>query len=336
MKKTAKQFVLLSITLIFLYFVFANLNINELLNVMKTFDLNYVFPLVCSIIFSLSLRGLVFKQLLHKTVKPPLLELSHLCITTAAMNIVFPARAGDIFRAFYIGQKYNADKVKIFGTVMFERIFDIIVIFSFLLLGVSIYHKNQIAMHLCLFAGICTVIGVILALIAYKYNKTDVICRFIIAKTHRLPFSNFITKIVTFINKILNSFFNGFEIIESPLYMLSAIITSFSIWFFECLNFYIVMQGFGCNIHWSVTLFLISFIALACMIPSASIFVGPYQMAVIAAFGMYNLNKENALAISIVEQAIVLCATSIAAIIFLFKHNITLKEIPKSGYPDDI
>ena len=171
------------------------------------------------------------------------------------------------------------------------------------------------------------VIGIIIAIYAYKYNKTDVICRFIIKKTRMFPFANIIEKIVLFINRACNSFFKGFEIIESPKYVFSAIFTSFWIWFFECLNFYIVMQGFDCHIHWSVTLFLISFIALACMVPSTSIFIGPYQMAVIAAFNMYNINKETALAISIVEQAVVLISTSIVAMTFLLKNNISYKEL---------
>ena len=87
------------------------------------------------------------------------------------------------------------------------------------------------------------------------------------------------------------------------------------------------MLGFGCSIHWSVTLFLAGFIALACMIPSASIFVGPYQAAVIAAFAIYDVNKETALAISVTEQAVVIISTSLAALIFLAEHNISYKEL---------
>ena len=327
MKKHKKRIILLLITFIFLYFVFVNLDIKELFHVIKQFKIVYIVPLAISILCSLSMRGLVFKQLLHNTVRPPLAELAHLCITTSAMNIVLPARAGDIFRAFYVGHKYNADKMKIFGTVMFERIFDMIVIFTFLLVGIILYHRNQVAINLCSFAGICMIIGLALILYAYKYNKTDVICNYIIEKTRKFPFSLFIEKSVSFINKTCNSFFKGFEIIESPRYMFSAILTSFGIWFFECLNFYIVMIGFGCEIHWSVTLFLISFIALACMVPSTSIFIGPYQMAVIAAFSMYGIAKETALAISIVEQSVVLVSTTLVALTFLMKNNISYKEL---------
>ena len=97
------------------------------------------------------------------------------------------------------------------------------------------------------------------------------------------------------------------------------------IWGLECLNYYFMILGFHCQVDWSVVLFIISFIALACMIPSTSIFVGPYQLAVIAAFAIYNIPKETALAISIVEQAVVTIVTSIVATIFLVKNNIRIK-----------
>ncbi len=327
MKKNIKKLILLLISFVFLYFVFVNLDIKELIHIIKRFNILYI-PLLClSIITSLSLRGLCFKQLISKTAKISLFDAALLCITGAALNVVLPARAGDIFRAYYFGQKYKIDKIKVFGTVMLERIFDIIVIFCLLCSGVFIYHENQIAMNLCILAGIILIAGVAFAIITYKYNKTDKICGFIEAKSRNLPFAELTKNLINFINKLCNSFFAGFEVIDSPKRTLYALFASFGIWFFECMNFLIVIYGFGYNIHWSVTIFIISFIALACMIPSTSIFIGPYQLAVITAFSIYNINKETALAISFVEQAIVTLTTAFIAFLFMLKNNISYKEL---------
>ena len=327
MKNNIKKILLLLVTIVFLYFVFVNLDIKELLRVMKGFDLKYIFILCVSIIVSLGFRAVCFKQLISLSVKPPLKELIPLCITGASLNIVLPARAGDIFRAVFIGQKYGINKVKVFGTVMLERIFDVFVIFCFLLAGVFIYRKSQLALHLCSFAGIFLIMGAVFAFITYKYNKTDEICAYLTKKTKSLPFSGMIEKIIGFTNKSCNSFFNGFEVIDTPKRILSALIASIGIWFFECMNFLIVIHGFGYDIHWSVTMFIISFIALACMVPSTSIFIGPYQAAVIAAFSMYGINKETALATSFVEQIIVTVVTTIIAAVFLLKNNISFKQL---------
>ena len=327
MKIGIKRIILLLITVIFLYFVFVNIDFKELLLVIKGFDIKYLFFLSLSVMISLSFRGLCFKYLIAKSANPSLKVLAPLCISCAGLNIVLPARAGDLFRAFFIGQKYGVDKIKVFGTIMLERIFDVFTIFCFLMVGVFVYNRNEIAMSMCSVAGACILFGIIFAVLTYKYNKTDVICKFLIDKTKKLPIASFIEKIVVLINKLCNSFFNGFEVIDSPKQVFYALITSVFIWSFECLNFLIVIKGFGFELHWSVALFIISFIAMACMIPSTSIFIGPYQLAVITAFSIYNVNKETALAISFVEQAIVTLTTCLVAVIFLLKNNISFAKL---------
>lgn len=327
MKISLKRIILLLITLVFLYLVFVNIDLKELIQVIKGFDVKYLFLLSLSIMISLSFRGLCFKYLISKSANPPMKILAPLCIASAGLNIVLPARAGDIFRAFFIGSKYGVDKVKVFGTIMLERIFDVFTILCFLLVGVFFYNKNEVAMGLCSVAGMCIFIGVAFTIIAYKYNKVDVICNFLIEKTKTLPISSFVEKVVCFVNKLCNSFFNGFEVVDSPKRVIQALVASFFIWAFECLNFLIVIYGFGFELHWSVALFIISFIAMACMIPSTSIFVGPYQLAVITAFSIYNVNKETALAISFVEQAIVMLTTCTVAVLFLLKNNISYDKL---------
>lgn len=329
MKNSIKKIVLLLITLLFLYLVFLNLNFEELLQIIKEFDIKYAFFLAVSIIIALSFRGLCFKQLISKTFDAPSKDLVPLCITGAALNIVLPARAGDIFRAYYVGHKYNVDKVKVFGTIMLERIFDGLIILSMLLFGIYVYHKNELAQKLCVAAAVIFFGALICAIVAMKYNKTDAICRIIEEKTSVFPsgIKKIILSVLNFINRICNSFIAGFEILAHPKKLVPVAFFSLCIWAFECLNYFLVIQGFGCDVSWSVVLFIIGFIALACMIPSTSIFIGPYQFAVIAAFAIYDISKEVALAISLVEQAVVVLVTSIIAVLFLIKNNISYQEL---------
>ena len=328
MKKRFKGLILLSVTLVFLYFVLFNIDFSELLKTMKGFNYKYILLLIFSTTISLSFRAICFKQLLYRTVhNVKLKDLIPLCLTGAGLNILLPARAGDIFRAYYTGHKYHADKLKIFGSVMFERLFDVIIIFCLLTVGIFIYHKNQLAEQLCLSSGALLLFGIIFVVIMYKYNYIAKICSFVNEKAQRLPNNHIVEKSTSFIHKVCSSFFNGFEVINSPKKAALALVASFWIWVFECLNYLIIIWGFGFDIHWSVSLFVIGFIALAGMIPSASIFIGPYQVAVIAAFAIYGIEKESALAISLIEQSIVALYLVFIAFIFLVKNNISFKKL---------
>lgn len=328
MRKRFKGLILLSVTLVFLYFVLFNIDFSELLRTMNGFNYKYILLLIISMTISLSFRAICFKQLLYGTIPTvKLKDLIPLCLTGAGLNIILPARAGDIFRAYYTGHKYNADKLKIFGSVMLERLFDVIIIFCLLTVGIFIYHKNQLAEQLCLSAGALLLFGIAFVVIMYKYNYIAKICLFVKEKAQQLPNNLIVEKSTSFIHRTCNSFFNGFEIINSPKKVALAIVSSLWIWVFECLNYLIIIWGFGFDIHWSVSLFVIGFIALAGLIPSASIFIGPYQVAVIAAFSIYNISKESALAISLIEQSIVALYLVFIAFIFLIKNNISYTKL---------
>ena len=329
MKSVIKKTILSLITLVFLYLVFLNLDFNLLIQNIKQFDLKYAFLLALSIIFALSFRGICFKQLISQSINIPLKDSVPLCITSASLNIVLPARIGDLFRAFYVGQKYGVNKIKVFGAVMLERIFDGLVILSMLLLGISLYNKNPLAQKLCISAAAIFVTALLISILAIKHNKIDLICKKIEEKTAFLPISikNIFHSFLNFINRICNSFVSGFEILQHPKKLFFVTSASIGIWFFECLKYYILIHGFGLDVNWSVVLFVIPFLALACMIPSTSIFVGPYQFAVISAFAIYGMPKETALAASLLEQAIVTILTSIVAVVFLIKNNISYKNI---------
>ena len=327
MKKNIKKLILLLITLVFLYIVFSNLDFKELIRTMKTFKPIYMLYLSLAMFIPFTFRSICFKYLMSNSAKIPVIELIQVCMTAAILNITLPARAGDLFRAFFIGQKYKVDKIKVFGTVLFERIFDTFVIFCFLMIAVSFYHRTPLTTNMCIIAAVLVFLMIVLTFIAYKFNKTDKISSFLIEKTKSYPFSEYIHKFINFINNSLNSLFKGFEVIATPSKLPIILISAFLIWCGECLNYYLVIKGFGYDIHWSVTMFINCFIAFACMIPSTSIFIGPYQVAVISAFALYNIPKEAALAMSFVEQAFVIILTSIVATIFLIRNNISYKEL---------
>lgn len=329
MKKNIKRLVLLLITIVFLYFVCRNVDLKQLLHEMKSFDVKFIPLLIISILTGLTMRGVCFKLLISKSVKAPLSEMAQLCITCAALNIFLPARAGDLFRAFYVGDKYNIDKIKMFGAIILERVFDGLVILSLLLLAIFCYNNDEPARTLCLGAAAIFITCFILAILAIKFNKIDTICTWIEKKTSNFPnkLRNIISSLLGFVNRTCNSFISGFEILQYPKSLMLVILASFSIWIFECLNHYLVIAGFNCNVDWSVVLFIIPFISLACMIPSTSIFIGPYQFAILAAFAIYGVPKETALAISIFEQTFVVIVSAIVAAIFLLKNNFNYKEI---------
>ena len=63
------------------------------------------------------------------------------------------------------------------------------------------------------------------------------------------------------------------------------------------------------------------------MLPSTSVFLGPYQYAYIIALSIYGIDKSTTLAISTVHQTILMLLLTFVGLYYLIKFNFSLKQI---------
>ena len=124
-----------------------------------------------------------------------------------------------------------------------------------------------------------------------------------------------------------NSFMEGFEVLDDLKCSAVAFITSLVIWGVECYVAYLIVDSFDLGLGFAAGLFVISLISFSTMIPSTSVFLGPYQYAYILALGIFNIPKSTALAVSTVHQAILMVMLTIIGGFYLFKFNISLNDV---------
>ena len=81
------------------------------------------------------------------------------------------------------------------------------------------------------------------------------------------------------------------------------------------------------GLGFAASLFVISLISFSTMIPSTSVFLGPYQYAYILALGIFGVQKSTTLAISTVHQGILVLILVAIGGYYLLKFNISVKDI---------
>lgn len=317
------------ITLIFVFLAFKDMQFGEFAKVVHKINYKIIWLIVPVLILSMYARGVRLHYLLSEKSGMNINTLTGVCFAGGALNICLPARAGDFFRAYYLGEKNNSDKVKIFGSIVLERIFDGLCVLGLLFVGIMCFSKNPLAMKLCTYAAVLFLGALSVVFILYKFNKTDAFCGFLISLAKKFPqkISEILIKVISFFNKILNSFIDGFEVINSPKMFFMVGFWSIVIWSIECLEFFVTVKSLGLNVGFSVTLFISSFIALSSAIPSASIFVGLYQYAVIQALALYGISKEPALVFGIVHPFIQSLTLTLIGFGVLFKNGINVRQI---------
>lgn len=323
-----KKIFALLITLVFLGLIFYKIDWIKLIQTFKMFDFKNLWIIVPTYVLTLYLRGIRWKSLLLNDPRYSAYHLGAVFTVGSMLNIFLPARAGDVYRAYYLGINKNEKKMKLFGSIILERTFDGICVFLILLAAILLYCKQQWILNLSYLIGLLFIGSFIIFYLIFKFNKVDYICEKLIQLSMKFPntISKYLISSINKINVYTNSFIEGFESLDSIKYTAQAFGMSIVIWLIECYVAFLIINSFHLNLGFSAALFVISLISFSTMIPSTSVFLGPYQYAYILALGIYNIDKSRALAISTVHQGLLMLMLSAIGIIYLLKFNFSLKE----------
>ncbi|MDR1167667.1 MAG: flippase-like domain-containing protein [Heliobacteriaceae bacterium] len=318
----------LAITAGLLGLIFYKINWLQLVETFKDFNFKnmpYIVPLYISTLY---IRGIRWKSLLLNDKKYSSLHLGEVFTVGSMLNIFLPARAGDVYRAYYLGSVKGERKMKVFGSVILERILDGICVFFILLAAVLLYCRQQWILNLSYGIGALFIGSLILFYAVYK--NIDWIC----AKTE-VSKTSWFSNILTAFFAQAKSFADGFEVTDNFKYFSISIVTSFLIWGIECYVAYLIVDSFNLGLRLAAGLFVISLISFSTIIPSASVFLGPYQYAYILALGIFGVDKSSALAVSTVHQAILMLILTVTGGYYFLKFNLHVKKIScnNANYP---
>ena len=327
MKK--RKILALGITLTLLGIIFYKINWHELISTFKDFNFKNMIYIVPLYVLTLYLRGIRWKALLLNNEKYSSLHLGEVFTVGSMLNIFLPARAGDVYRAYYLGTVKGEKKMKVFGSIILERTFDGICVFLILLSAVLMYFKEKWILNLAYGIGALFIGSLLIFYLIFKFNKIDLICKKLtngadkLPEKISLPMNKFITKLCTYIS----SFMEGFEVLDNFKCTIIAFLTSLIIWGIECYVAYLIVDSFDLGLRFAAGLFVISLISFSTMLPSTSVFLGPYQYAYILALGIFHIQKSTALAVSTVHQAILMLMLTAIGGFYLMKFNISLNEM---------
>lgn len=324
-----KKIFALLITIVFLVVIFYKMDWSNLIHTFKKFDFKNLWQILIFYVLTLYLRGIRWKSLLLRNPKYSSYNLGAVFTVGSMLNIFLPARAGDVYRAYYLGESKQEKKMKLFGNIILERTLDGICVFLILLCAIFLYFKQQWILNLAYMIGALFVGSFLMFYLIFKFDKVDFICQKLVQFCSRLPqfLSNTLIIIIDRVNVHVRSFMEGFEVLDSLRYSIQSFAMSIIIWLIECYVAYLIINSFHLNLGFSAALFVISLVSFSTMIPSTSVFLGPYQCAYILALGIYGVDKSTTLAISTIHQGILMIILSVIGGFYLLKFNFSLRNM---------
>ena len=335
LKTALKYFFSIVLTVGFLYFAFKGTDFVSLWQILSRANYWWVVALIPPLIISHMLRAWRWKYFL-RPVKSKLRfrNLFSATIVGYMMNNVLP-RAGEIARPYAIGKLEGVSRSAAFGTIIVERIFDLLS-FMVVIALIPVMYSGPLTQIFPWFEETSMWISVVtlvsLGFLVFLMMRRDIVIRLVRFGTQWLS-----EKRANAIEHIAHSFLDGFLFLKDAKSYFMIIFLSIWIWVFYIVMMYFPLFAFDLpkqyHLDWNAAFVIQAISAIGFMLPTPGA-TGSYHYFVIETMTkLYGVNQEVSRSYAAVTHAVGFIVTMIVGIFYFIKDKLHLAEFSK---PDDM
>ncbi len=308
---------------VLLYFSFRNTNFDEVISILKNMSIKWYLIFLAVWFFSHWLRAVRWKVIISSVKEDTsTLNLFGATMVGYGVNCVVP-RLGEIYRGLFVGKWEDISRSSMIGTIVLERVIDILVLGFSVLISVAIYSGNLYTEITWLrstvylgFAGIFGVMVVLLLLIKFKERFYNAITNFV---------GKFSTKLAEVLARAFHLLLDGLTSIKSAKNYFYIVVLSIVIMLVYALTSYIAFFILGMeNIHdvdFAMAWIVMSIGAFGVVIPTPGA-TGSYHLIVIfVLMSLFNFDQDVSSAYALVTHTTSVVLFILSTIFFTYVIN---------------
>ncbi len=314
----------LLISCFFLFLALRGIDFSLVQKSLKKIDETYFFLSYISLFGSYISRSFLWKTLVGMSSYVTIGQSFKSILIGNMGNCILPARLGDLLRVHAINKYTPIGKSFALGTLVVERVFDVIILIQFVFISAFIvpiptymYDGIEVVVYITVFAVALFVIG---------YFMMD----FKLKERFFLVFSNlpFVKKID--VKQSWDMFKNGICSIQTirrffVLYSLSAIT-----WIGVLLYIYFMLLAFSFDVSLNVAFLIVTVLNLGVLFIPTPGNIGVYQFLCIVSLSYFGIDRNSALSYSFVLHAVDYIPTVFLGIICSISLNIRISGIKRN------
>ncbi len=324
------------LTLFFLYFAFRGTDFHALWDELSRANYWWALGMIPPLLLSHIFRAWRWEYLL-RPIKPHMKFrnlFSAVCVGYLVNNVL--PKVGEIVRPYAIGKLENVSRSAAFGTLLVERIFDIL---SFLFLAglIPVLYSgplNQVFPWLeATGLWITGVTIFFLCAAAFLMFRRDIMLRILGYFTRHLS-----PKRAEFVERTSHSFLDGFLFLKEPKHFLAIGVLSILVWGLYIVMMYVPFVAFGLTskygLDWRAATVVQAISSIGYMAPTPGA-TGPYHYFTVQTLTkLYGVGDEAARSYAVVTHALGYISTTLLGIYFLFRDKLHVTELISSPVPD--
>lgn len=211
-------------------------------------------------------------------------------------NNVLPARAGEFARAWAASKLVGPPVTTALSTIAVERIFDGVTVVTMLFIGIAAPgFPDGVRISGRSLSGIATLMGVVFLAAMVVLGITAHYPAPMLRFGERVFRAVLPSRFAEIAVKIARNIVDGLSVLRSPRQFLLVLFWSFVVWGLNSASYLLAFASFHLDsLPLSAALVLQGIVVLGVAIPSAPGFVGVFQLACVAALGVYGIDRAEA------------------------------------------
>lgn len=325
-----KLLAVVAVSIAFFVFFLLSVDIGEVADSLAS--ANYLFVLPGLALFAVSV---VFRALRWRV----FLEPFHLLSTRQLMpsvligyagNNLLPLRAGELVRAENLAQQHGVPRMRTFGCLLMERLFDGLVLALLVLWGSLIVDVGPAYRGIALLLAAGTAAGFIIC--TAIANRPQLLGTF---SGIRLPLLG--DGLRDKIGSLGTSFFSGFTVLSNPGRFGLAIVATAGAWGFELAMYWFIARAFDLDASLLTIAFAGAAANVGLSVPLAQGGVGPFQILATEALTRAGVVKASAAAYALALHFFLIVPVSLVGLLVLWRTTLssgrrsTTTAVPADG-----
>ncbi|MFK7734060.1 MAG: lysylphosphatidylglycerol synthase transmembrane domain-containing protein [Pseudomonadales bacterium] len=221
-----------------------------------------------------------------------------------AANNVLPAKLGEPFRADLFGRLAGASRMRAFGSVIVERMFDLVMVLGMTIWGVLVVSSDHLDTLADINRGLAALLVLFLLLAGGLY--------FVVGRKN-----NYLVVRVRSMSVKARNLFDGLEVPSSSRGYVNLTLLTLLIWTLNSLAMWSILMALDVQLTINQTVMLIGLTGISASIPAAPAGIGTLQYAFYLAAILYDFPTSAALLASALVQIVLLgSATLVGALAY--------------------
>ena len=316
----------IAVSAIFMYLALRELNLQEVWFLIRHGTYWWLIPSVIIYFFGVWARTWRWHYML-RAIKPiPTRQLFPVVCIGYMGNNIYPARIGELLRAYVLKRKEGVAIGASLATILVERIFDGVTMLLFVFIGLPLVPaipddwRNFVVVFSLLFFGALIVFFILAASPKYAQLVYNWIIDHLLPQRFREPVRGFADR-----------FMEGLYFLRSWRDMVMIFISSLVIWLAETGKYWFVMQAFDFEVSFFVLMLMNGVVNLFTTIPSAPGYIGTFDTPGIKVLEAFGVNPEVAAAYTLVLHAALGLPITLLGAFYMWRESLTWTDFRQAS-----